>query len=482
MKPFFQKGKKEDWENYRLVTLSSLPGKVMGQIPLQPFPGTHRTRKGLRKLYRSGKEGDVLYLDFSKGFVMPLYSQIGDIWAEEMDDVVGEELAGGSIPNVTSGRVLLAATYKWHPSVQALGPTLLNVSINCLYNVTECLSSSFVDDAKLGRALERPHLVNTAFSRTAGQDDVQGSPPTRVMGHKEDDGWVRGQKCNRRHHRLYEVTLVRRVPSMRVFLGEISGHPDEKNVSKNYQHGLTKGTAFVREERKATIIYLILGKNFGMVSLNIPVHKLGHYSLDGQTNRWVKDQLDDEAEKAAFNICIHDPEEATLTTFANDSKWGGTFLCLREAVQGRHDRREDCPVRNFKEWMKDKGHRSAGVDGRWQDNDERGSHNEGKSCSPQGQRETGLGCAALAGEGFAVPAWRVHKLSMSQQCPLTAKANSLLGCIRKSIADRSREVILPLFSALVRSHLERCVQYWASQDRKVVNLLKQVQKRATKLL
>ncbi|KAK4806013.1 hypothetical protein QYF61_006990 [Mycteria americana] len=59
------------------------------------------------------------------------------------------------------------------------------------------------------------------------------------------------------------------------------------------------GTAFVREERKAAIIYLNLGKTFGMVSLNIPVPKLGHYSLDGQTNRWVKDQLDDEAERAA---------------------------------------------------------------------------------------------------------------------------------------------------------------------------------------
>ncbi|KAK4806004.1 hypothetical protein QYF61_006981 [Mycteria americana] len=151
------------------------------QILLQPFPGTRRTGKGLRKLYQSGKEGDVLYLDFSKGFVMPLYSQIGDIWAEGMDDVVGGKLAGGSSPNVTSGRVLLAATYQWHPSVQALGPTLLNVSINCLYNVTECLSSSFVDDAKLGRALERPHLVNAVLSRTAGQDDVQGSLPTGVI-------------------------------------------------------------------------------------------------------------------------------------------------------------------------------------------------------------------------------------------------------------------------------------------------------------
>ncbi|KFV99733.1 hypothetical protein N326_13302, partial [Eurypyga helias] len=75
-----------------------------------------------------------------------------------------------------------------------------------------------------------------------------------------------------------------------------------------------------------------------------------------------------------------------------------------------------------------------------------------------------------------------EKLNMSRQCALAAqKASRILGCIQRSVASRSREEILPLYSAFVRPHLEYCIQLWSPQH-KDIDWLEQVQRKTTKMI
>jgi len=96
--PIYKKGRKEDPGNYRPVSLTSVPGKIMEQFILSALTGHVKDNQGIRPnqpgflkgrscltnlisfyeqvtcLVDSGRAVHVVYLDFSKAFDTISYS------------------------------------------------------------------------------------------------------------------------------------------------------------------------------------------------------------------------------------------------------------------------------------------------------------------------------------------------------------------------------------------------------------------------
>ncbi|KAK4816018.1 hypothetical protein QYF61_011008 [Mycteria americana] len=289
----------------------------------------------------------------------------------------------------------------------------------------------------------------------------------------------------------------------KVILGVIERHLRDNTVICHSQHRFTRGkscltnlisfydkvTHLIDQEKPVDLVVLDVSKAFDTVSHSILLDKMSSTQLDKSIICCVSNWLTGQVQRLTvngvtsswwpvtsgvpqglilgtvlFEVFVSDLDagvKCTLSEFADHTKLGGAVDSLegREALQRDLDRLESWAIINHMKFNKNKC---------W--------------ILHLGQGNPGYMLESSPVERD-LEVWVDGKLDMSQRCALAAKrANSVLGCIKHSIANWSREVIAPPGTSLVWPHLKYSVQFWVPQYKEDIKLWECVQRRATKMM
>ncbi|KAK4815666.1 LOW QUALITY PROTEIN: hypothetical protein QYF61_005412 [Mycteria americana] len=286
--------------------------------------------------------------------------------------------------------------------------------------------------------------------------------------------YKKGRKEGVGNYRPVSLTSVPGKVMEQIILSAIMQHAQDNQVIRPSQHGFMTGrscltnliffndkvTCLVDEGKAVDVVYLDFSKAFDTVSHSILLEKLAAHGLDGCTLRWVKNWLDGRAQR----VVVNGVKSSWWPVTSGVQYWGQFCLMSLSIIWTKG---LSAPSgRKALQRVLDKLDRWAGASCMRFNKAKCKVLHLGHSNPMQHYRlgeEWLESCRAEKDLGVLVDSW----LNMSQQC---------------AQASRTGEVIIPLSSALVRPHLEYCVQCWAPHYKRDIEVPECVQRRATKLV
>ncbi|XP_070610299.1 uncharacterized protein, partial [Erythrolamprus reginae] len=296
----------------------------------------------------------------------------------------------------------------------------------------------------------------------------------------------KGKKTDPGNYRPISLTSIPGKILEKIIKKQLTHFLETNKIISNSQHGFIRNkscqtnlisfvntiTKSVDQCNSVDLIYLDFSKAFDKVDHNLLIHKLKKNGVDYYTCRWINSWLTNRTQRVVlngtkptwkkvdsgvpqgsvlgpvlFNIFINDLDEGIkgeLIKFADDTKLAGVANTLEDRlrVQEDLDRLSQWAHTNKMRFNTDKcrvlhlGKKNP-----------RHTYSLGDTPLSSSDCERDLGVLVD------------NQLNMSQQCAAAAKkANSILSCINRGIRSKTREVLIPLYYALVRPHLEYCIQ------------------------